>query len=203
MKKTSWILIACILFLLCFNGCSNQDTTLSKEEFGAVQILLGNDITSESLANITSEALTEERKEKFPSVKKVYQTPGNDFIFISQPVAYNGPITLAVAIDGQTSNTIGIQIVKHHETDHYVRDMQNNWFTDRFRSKPVGQYLDVVHLEAQKENEIIIITGATVTTQGIVNGVNAALGVYQEYVLGQTAQPVELMVEGFEGPEEE
>jgi len=87
-----------------------------------------------------------------------------------------------------------------------VRDMSNNWFTERFAGKTTDPYLELVHLEAVKDNQIIIITGATVTTEGITNGVNACLGVYQEAVLGQKAAAVPYMVkfekEEGEGPEE-
>jgi uncharacterized protein with FMN-binding domain len=118
----------------------------------------------------------------------------NFYAFIVAPVAYNGPVKLAVVIDSDTGRSVGMRIVEHTETPHYVRDMENSWFTGRFSEKPVSEYLKIVRLKARDEQDIVAITGATVTTEGIINGVNAAFGVYQEYVLGETAKDVPYMV---------
>jgi hypothetical protein len=119
---------------------------------------------------------------------------GEDYGFIVEPIGYNGPIVLAVAIDGKTSKTAGIQIVSHVETKHYVRDMERDWFISRFKDKSTGEYLEPVRLEARDENDVVCITGATVTTEAIVNGVNAAMGAYRKVVLKQDAPAVEYAV---------
>ena len=59
---------------------------------------------------------------------------------------------------------------------------------------PVSPYLKLARLEALYKNDVVMITGATVTTEAAINGTNAAFGLYTEYVLGQNAPAVPLAV---------
>lgn len=204
MNTKICMLILLLIAAIVVSGCGGSEG-LTEEELSAINEIFNEDYNLQDLENITDKALNG-RKDKFQAVKKVLLTPGGDYAFIAKPVAYNGPITIAVGIDSDTGSTLGIRIVEHMETEHYVRDMHNSWFIDRFKGKAVNKYLRPVQLEADKENEIVIITGATVTTEGIINGVNACMGVYQEYELGIEADQVPYMVkferEEGEGPEE-
>ena len=172
-------------------GCNKQSTALTSKEADAVTAICGVDAAE--FSDISREVLTKDRAERFPAVVKVYKN-GDMYAFITKPIAYNGPVTLALVIDGNSGKSMGIRIIEHDETLHYVRDMDSSWFTERFAGKSAEEYLKLVRLMAQTDREIVAITGATVTSEGIVNGVNAAFGVYQEYALGQTAEDVPYMV---------
>jgi len=184
-------------------GCSASGTALTEKEAAAITAISGADAAE--FKDISKEVLTKERAEKYKAVDKIHRL-GDLYAFVVKPVAYNGHITLAFIIDGKTGESTGMRIIEHTETPHYVRDMENTWFIDRFAGKNAREYLTVARLHAVSDNEIVAITGATVTTEGIVNGINAAFGVYQEFVLGLDAEPVPYMVR-FEpgqgtGPEE-
>jgi hypothetical protein len=187
MVATVWLI--CLAVALC--GCKGQDSVLTEAEGNAITSICA--VESADFVDISREVLSSERAAKFPAVAKVYRKD-NLYAFILKPVAYNGPLTLALVIDSNNDESLGLSIVTHMETPHYVRDMENPWFTGRFAHKPAGVYLQIARLAAQTDNEIVAITGATVTTEGIVNGVNAAFGVYQEFVLGQSADTVPYMV---------
>lgn len=183
------IVIAFVIYFIMNN------TDLSKKEEASLKMILGNDFSKVTSQDISEEVLNGELKRKFPAVKKVYRTDEEKYAFICKPVGYNGEITLAVAIDGKTNKIMGLKIVDHVETPEYVRDMESDWFTGRFGGKSIDTYLELSRLEEEQENDIIMITGATITTQGVVNGANAAMGVYREYVLKQNSAPVPLKVE--------
>lgn len=187
----SSLCVCLLLLLLAVSACGNKSTVLTEDESAAITAIAGVD--SNAFVDISAEALSPERQKKFPAIDKVYQAD-NFYAFITSPIAYNGPITLALVIDNNTKQSVGMQIVNHVETDHYVRDMGNNWFTSRFADKNALEYLELARLTARADNEIVSITGATVTTEGIVNGVNAAFGVYQEHVLAQNAADIPYMV---------
>jgi len=172
-------------------GCGGGGTALTEKEAAAISAISGMD--AGSFTDISKEVLTKERAEKFPAVVKVFKYD-ELYAFILKPVAYNGPVTLALVIDGEPGESIGLHIVEHVETPHYVRDMENKWFTDRFAKKSVNEYLKVARLHAISDNEIVAITGATVTTEGIINGVNAAFGVFNEYIYRTEAGQVPYMV---------
>ena len=203
-NKGLWFAIAIVLICATaafINSLIRRDTALTDEEGAAITSICA--VNFQNFNDITGEALTKERSAKFPAVDKVYRN-GRMYAFVVKPVAYNGPITLALVIDGDSVESMGIRIVDHMETPHYVRDMESSWFTGRFAGKPALEYLKMARFKAREEQEITAITGATVTTEGIINGVNAAFGVYQEYVLGELAGDVPYMVRfepgGGDGP---
>ena len=198
-----FIAIALTCIVAAVVGCNGRHTALTEAEAAAIEDICGAD--AEGFFDITSETLTKSLAKKFPAVSKVHRS-GDLYAFIVGPVAHNGPITLALVIDGRLGESVGLRVVAHEETPHYVRDMEQPWFMERFAGKAVHEYLSLVRLRAQAGNEIVAITGATVTTEGVINGVNAAFGVYQESILGRAAAPVPYKVR-FEpgqsdGPEE-
>lgn len=203
IKKIIVLMIALLSFFLA--GCGEPAAPTQAEQ-KAFNEILKQQYSGQDFKVVTKEVMTGERTEKFKAIKKVFTTPQGDYAFISKPVGYNGPLTLAVVIDRETGTTVGMKIVEHMETEHYVRDMNNSWFTERFAGKKTDRYLQLVHLEAVYDNQIIIITGATVTTEGIANGVNACMGLFNEAVLGEKAPAVPYMVkfekEAGDGPQE-
>lgn len=192
MTKPIYVALALLLFLSAgLSSCGKQGSSLTEAEGAAIASICGMDASG--FRDITSQVMTKDRKEKFQAVAKVYQW-GDLYAFVTKPVAYNGPVSLSLVVDGAKGESVGIRIVEQQETPHYVRDMESDWFIGRFAGKSAKEYLKPARLAARDERDIVAITGATVTTEGIINGVNAAFGVYQEYVLGELADAVPLMV---------
>ena len=181
----SAVLLICLAVALY--GCASQKTALTDAEAAAIASISGLDAAY--FTDISRDVITKELSAKFPAVSKVFRYE-NLYAFIVKPVAHNGPITMALVIDANRNESLGLRIVGHDETPHYVRDMENMWFMDRFAGKSVHEYLKQVRLYAQSGHEIVAITGATVSTEGVINGVNAAFGMFQEYALGRAAEPV-------------
>lgn len=190
IKQVVFVLALLVAIAVLVSGCGLTAPAPSDLETAAFNQLLAEHVNARDFSDITQQIMTGERQEKFKAVHRVYDTPQGDYAFISEPGGYNGPISLAVVIDKKTSTIRGMSILAHTESKDFVRDMESKWFTDRFKGKPAANYLSLARLEANRDNEIIAITGATVTTEAITNGVNACLGVYREAVLGQTAEAV-------------
>ena len=185
-------LAAAVLLSVMLIACAcGESTSLTVDEAAAISEICGADAAD--FKDISREVLTKERTEKFTAVSKVYRY-GELYAFIVKPVAYNGPLTIALVINGAVGESIGIRIIEHTETQHYVRDMDSSWFTGRFANKSTADYLSLVRLSARDDRDIVAITGATVTTEAVINGVNAAFGAFNEFVLGQTAGAVPYMV---------
>lgn len=202
-KRNLRRIVPALLIGLCLllSACGVK---LTEEEQAAFEQLL----PGVSLTDITNDLFSQngEWREKYKAVDRVFQTENGDWAVLARPVGYNGPITLAITIDSETAASSGMIIVAHNETRHYVRGLEEDWFTSRFVEKPAGEALRVVKLEAQTPADVVAITGATVTTQAVTNGVNAALALYAEAVLGKEQAPVPYTVdfqaaEG-DGPEE-
>ncbi|MDO4582077.1 MAG: FMN-binding protein [Bacillota bacterium] len=183
------LLVMLICAALCCAACSAaaSDTALDQAERQAAAELLPD---SGELTDISAEALNGERGEKFAGLTKVYRAANGDYFICAAPYGYGGVIEMAVAIDTAAQSSVGIRILAHSETEHYVRDFQNDWFTGRFSGKSVYSPLYSAHLGPENEREIIIITGSTQTTDAVILGVNAAFGLFRELELGEQAEAV-------------
>jgi len=172
-----------LCLLLCFaaavtvSACGGKGgAELTESELAAVHEALGDAAQPE---DITKDALSGELPEKCPSVKKVFLTPDGQYIFFASPVGYNGPVDVMLIIDGVSAETRTLRILAHKETEHYVRDWESDWFTGRFENKSAFVYLERVKLEAERENQIVAVTGSTVSTDAVVSGVNDCFEVFR------------------------
>lgn len=186
--------------LIVFAAWFFTDKTITAPQKEALQELLQGEqeIADEAIEGIE---LPAEIKEKFPAVTKAFVINCGEkkyYAFLSSPLGYRSAIDLIIAIDGQKNEMLGIRVLQHGETPLYGGDsLTKDWFLNRFNHKRISAYLNRVVLEPSQPNDIVQITCATVSSQGVINGVNAAMGVYRELVLGEEAQPVPLKVEGF------
>lgn len=187
-------LFAVIFVLFCLAGCS-KPYDLSAKQHSTLNELLFQKVTDDQIEAVK---IGEETARKFPAVEKSFKVAlnGQDYyVFIVVPTGYRSVIQTMVVINAKQKNIQGIKVLEHDETPGYGDWLTEGWFAGRFKGKSVDQYLVRTILEANNANEIIQITGATVSTQAVINGVNAAFGAYREAVLGEKAEAVPLRVE--------
>ncbi len=190
------VLIAFILGLLLVGGCSQEDS-MTKSQLAVLNKILPGAVTNKQVKPVT---IKSELAQKFPAVDKMFKVVVDEeesYAFVVSPVGYRAPITTMVVIDADKNEIIGIKVMQHDETPGWGEWLAETWFTDRFKGKSVNKYLERAILEAKADNEIIQITSATVSTQAVLNGVNSAMGLYREVVMGEEAEPVPLKVEEF------
>ena len=191
------IVITVILGLLAVAGGCSQEDSMTKSQLAVL-----NKITSDAVTNkqVKPVAIKPELAQKFPAVDKMFKVAADEeesYAFVVSPVGYRAPITTMVVIDADKNELIGIKVMQQDETPGWGEWLAETWFTDRFKGKSVNKYLERAILEAKADNEIIQITSATVSTQAVLNGVNSAMGLYREVVMGEEAEPVPLKVEEF------
>lgn len=198
MKKFLFAVLALMMiFSLIACGEEKIDTALTEDEIREVKQITAKPYVGEGFADVTAEAMTKERKEKFPAVQKVCALSDGDYAFVSVPYGYKGPVELIIVINGAEDKVTGIRIVDFDEGVEYVRDWTSGWFVDRYKDKSVHNELRVIKMASEaRENEIIALTGGTVSTNAVTLGVNAVFGVYREYVLGETVDAVERKATG-------
>ena len=199
MRKFGLLVVLLLLGSLCFYGCaSTGDQGLSRPQQEALTELLGAAELDGAAVQVL--ALPEAAAEKFPAVKKAVQVTveGREYYaFAAAPLGYKDAVNLFVAIDGESDALLGVRVLQHSESPEYADYITQGWFLERFVGKSAATYLNRVVLEATRPNDVIQVTGATISSQAVINGVNAAMGVYQELVKEQEAPAVSLYVEGF------
>lgn len=94
-------------------------------------------------------------------------------ITVTDKEGYGGDITFTVGI--QNDGTInGISIMTISETAGLGMKAKEKKFTDNFVDKKVDSFV-AVKTGASADNEVDAISGATITTNAVVGGVNAAI----------------------------
>jgi electron transport complex protein RnfG len=105
---------------------------------------------------------------------------GTDIIgytFKSLPKGYGGPVTVLTGIS--TDGTItGIQIVSHTETPGLGAKSTDPAFKGQFEGLTATEPVTVIKSGSAQGNEVNAITGSTITTQAVTNGVNASIEVF-------------------------
>ena len=106
MNKKHWRINA-VFLIICISAtlysCNRHNTALTDMESTAITDISG--VETANFSDISRKALTKELSAKFPAVEKVYQYD-KLYAFIVKPVAYNGPITLAIVIDSSNDKSM-------------------------------------------------------------------------------------------------
>lgn len=113
-------------------------------------------------------------------IAEVYEgTNGSDVVgytIKTLPKGYGGEIELIVGISTEGTIT-GINIGNMSETPGLGSKAAEPAFKDQFNNKATEE-LTLVKGSASTENEIQAISGATITSTAVTDGVNAAIEVY-------------------------
>jgi Na+-translocating ferredoxin:NAD+ oxidoreductase subunit G len=99
------------------------------------------------------------------------------------PKGFGGLIDMMVGISGD-GKIVGIKILSHSETPGLGANAPNPKFSGQFKNKASTPALEVVKSAASKNNQIEAITGATITSKAVTNGVNEAAKFYTSQLKG-------------------
>lgn len=84
-------------------------------------------------------------------------------------------IYLMTSIDVQNNEIYEVDIIEHYETEDYGGHVSEKWFLDRFAGKLTNEPLKTVIMIDKEPNEVISITGATMTSRAVVRAVNLCM----------------------------
>ena len=87
-------------------------------------------------------------------------------------------ILMEVSINQRNHTIQQVKVLAHQETPDYGGHITQNWFLDKFQAKRLNKPLECVNIIEKEEHEIVAITGATISSQAIINGVNIAMQQY-------------------------
>ncbi len=95
--------------------------------------------------------------------------------------SYGGNIEVMTAVSAEGEIT-GVKVVAHQDTPGLGANSTKPEFQNQYKGKNVGQQIIVVKTEPTNNNEIQAITGATITSNGVTNGVNTAIELFNNYL---------------------
>jgi len=187
-----------LVFFIILTGMA---VFLNSEKRTAVQAVQAIYPEEMKLADITKDTKDNYIQEYFPAIQRIFQVHESvsgknlGMAFIVEPVGYKGPVHMAVAIDGETKETVGIKVFSHMETEEYAKYITEKWFTQRFVKKSIASYLNRVVLDPESPQDIVQVTGATISSQAVVDGVNGAIGAYNYLFEGKKMSAVPATVD--------
>ena len=120
---------------------------------------------------------------KYNFVTEIYKAKaGGNIIGYAVKVApkgYGGTVEVVVGVT--TDGTIqGIKVGNNNETPGLGKNAATPKFQEQFNGKAWGNPINVIKSGTPKENEIAALSGATITSRAVTNGVNQALEVAKE-----------------------
>lgn len=101
------------------------------------------------------------------------------YTFKVLPKGYGGEITVLVGIslDGKVT---GLKVVSHNETPGLGANATKDSFQAQFNNKQIEIPLTVVKGGSAGDSEVQAITGATITSEAVTDGVNYAIQMFKE-----------------------
>ena len=167
----------------------------------ALLLAFTNSVTADTIAKRNEQANAEARKlvlesaQDFEEVKDV-KTDNSKGVEVSEiyeakdvsgntvgytlkvlPSGYGGTIELMVGIDSAKGQVSGINVVSNSETAGLGAKSTDPEFSDQYKGKPLEE-LSVLKNGTPGDTEIKAISGATITSTAVTNGVDAAIEVY-------------------------
>lgn len=126
---------------------------------------------------------TMKSNEKYNFVTEIYTAKaGNDVVGYAIKVApkgYGGAVEVVagVTVDG---NINGIKVGNNNETPGLGKNAATPKFQEQFGGKTWASPLNVIKSGTPKDNEIAALSGATITSRAVTDGVNQALEAAKE-----------------------
>lgn len=104
------------------------------------------------------------------------------YVTQSESKGYGGTIELLVAVDTK-GQVIGYNILTHNETPGLGDKTTKSQFKDQFKGKDIDHL--VVTKDPSNKDDVQAITGATISSRAVTNGVHQAVEQVNEYIGGK------------------
>ncbi len=180
-----FVITAIAAVLLGFTNMATADKIeqqLIQENINARKAVLPK---ATEFKELEDEELNNTIQKDFQIIEEVYEGLDEEelvgYTFKTTPKGFGGQmvINVGISLDGKVS---GIKVVSHTETPGLGAKSTEENYQNQYKDKPIENPLEVVKSSPSSENEIEAITGATVTTNGVTDGVNIAIDFFKEYL---------------------
>ncbi len=138
-------------------------------------IITCNTVTKEVLPREKDyQSTTKEEKVVYKGLDSSHKLIG--YAVVGKGAGYQGEIKIMIGIDPDLNNTIGIEILESVETPGLGAKITSPWFKDQFNNLKILPLVELVkNKPPSKPNQIQAITGATISSQTVIDIVNKTL----------------------------
>lgn len=164
MRYSKIVLLLLVIWLLA--ACTQKDLVLVPEDFQPM---------------VTAYDTMGYKRISGLETGEVYRcyAMGEETIGVIQSVeAYEEPMLIWVVLDDVMVKEV--EVLYENETEDYGGYVTERWFLDRLLL-PISKPLSIVRYRKEDMNEVIAITGATVTSKALVVAVNKSREIWEDY----------------------
>lgn len=152
-KSVTILFFIIIISLVFLNGCSK-------------------DRYSEELVSNNYENLSRLQEYETKEIVRVYQAKAGNVVQLVRISGYEEGMEFIFEIDGESvSNVV---LLDENETEDYGGYVKEEWFLKRLYL-PIEKEIEVVKMAKEKENQVVAITGATITSERAVIALNLCI----------------------------
>jgi electron transport complex protein RnfG len=147
------------------------------EKLRGLMASLISDANSFDIAIEGAEIPSDKRSVK-TDIYKALDKQGNcaGFAFIAAGAGFADKIELVVAVDAKCEKLLSFNVLSSNETPGFGSKMKDDSFRNQFKDAPAGELSLVKIGDAGKiDNEIVAISGATVTSTAVINIFNKSV----------------------------
>lgn len=126
-------------------------------------------------------------------VKEVYKAVDGSseigYVFKVTTKGFHGPIDVVVGIEKDKIS--GIKILSHSETPGLGAKVEEDKFTNKFKSISIGKDIEMIKVPPTSDNQVEGISGASVSSKAVGTAISDAMRYYQKNVKGEEVAPKE------------
>ncbi|GAA0177089.1 hypothetical protein SH2C18_03760 [Clostridium sediminicola] len=156
-KSLFILLFITALLLFLFNGCAR-------------------DSYSDVMTSNNYDEFNRLKEYETENIFRVYEVEDGKIIQLVRIQGYEESMELIFEINGEEVNNV--ILLNENETENYGGYVREEWFLKRLYV-PIKEKVQVVKMAKEKENQVVAITGATITTRAAVKGLNLCIENYR------------------------
>lgn len=148
----------------------------------ALAVFIGKSRAEESLMQLLQSNLSEYDLDLTPVNNNKWITEGNNGnLYLGSGLGYNGEVKVIIHVDSE-GIIKKILPVYHQETPGYFKKIEKKLFFDRFTGKNISAF--------QKNQTVDVISGATITSNAIIDAIKTGYAKGENIQLTQNRVPV-------------
>ena len=188
--EQSWLLIVSSFFfgLLIAVASACWSPLIERNEIEKRNGLMRDLITDVNSFEVALEAVEIPARKGKPAKTDIYKAVDEQgsivgFAFIAVGSGFADKIKLVIAVDGRCEKFFGFKVLASNETPGFGDKIKKDYLGNQFKGAPAGE-LELVKTGDDKkiDSEIVAISGATVSSEAVVEIFNAYIEKIREHL---------------------
>jgi len=110
-------------------------------------------------------------------IYRCYNLEDQQYYFITKTTGYDEDMLIGVLMKSEA--ILSVDILYENESDKYGEYVTEDWFLERF-VMDLTDKLELVKMKKNNDNEVVAITGATMSSQGVLDAVNKCITIMED-----------------------